>query len=98
MPHPTLEAAKAEAARLVAFMVANPDVTTPCALEVVKTGRGVIEVQPFGLHALFKSHKVLHIEPLPAATHTPPPLFSGSVDRLISATNAQRSRLLRQAR
>lgn len=39
----------------------------PVAFEVVarNNGRGPIEVQPFGMSALFKSHKVLHVEPIP---------------------------------
>ena len=38
----------------------------PCAFEVVKTKTKPFEVQVFGTHALVKSHKLLHIEPIPA--------------------------------
>lgn len=42
----------------------------PCAFEVVKLARRTVDgdiynVQPFGMHAMFKSHKLVHIEPIP---------------------------------
>ena len=42
----------------------------PCAFEVVKTKPNksglVFNVQPSGMHSLFKSHKLIHVEPIPA--------------------------------
>lgn len=57
----TLEQAKDMAARLVKH---SCDQGSPVAMEVVKTKKE-INVQPFGMHALFKSHKLLHVEPIP---------------------------------
>lgn len=64
----TLEQAKTQAAELARF---SKDRGTPCAFEVVKLARKtadgqIFNVQPFGMHALFKSHKLLHVEPIPA--------------------------------
>jgi hypothetical protein len=43
----------------------------PTAMEVVKTRPNVdgeiYNVQPFGMHCLFKSHKLMHVEPIPDA-------------------------------
>ena len=42
----------------------------PTAMEVVQTRPNVdgeiYNVQPFGMHAMFKSHKLMHVEPIPA--------------------------------
>lgn len=63
MPYATLEEAKQMAHKLARF--AKDTAPTPCAFEVVKTASGKLEVQPFGLHSLFKTHKLLHVEPIP---------------------------------
>ena len=59
-----LEHEKQMAERLMEFSLTTP---SPCAFEVVVTrhGKGSLVVQPFGMHALFKSHRVLHVVPLP---------------------------------
>lgn len=59
----TLDEAKALARQLAEF---GKTTDHPCAFEVVKTRSKPFEVQPFGMHALFKSHKLLHVEPIPA--------------------------------
>jgi len=56
-----LEKAKQEALALVNHSV---DIGKPVAFEVVRT-KTRIEVQPFGMHALFKSHELLHVEAIP---------------------------------
>lgn len=42
------------------------DAGVPCAFEVVKTPKNPFQVQVFGTHTTVKSHKLLHIEPIPA--------------------------------
>lgn len=63
-----LEQRKQEAARLARFA---KDKGVPCAFEVVRLARRTVEgeifiVQPFGGHAIFKTHKLMHVEPIPA--------------------------------
>lgn len=60
----TLEQGIASAKSMVKFACERG---VPCAWELVRTknGRGAFEVQPFGMHAMFKSHKLLHVEPIP---------------------------------
>lgn len=60
----TLEQGIESAKSMVKFAC---DRGVPCAWELVRTksGNGKFEVQPFGMHALFKSHKLLHVEPIP---------------------------------
>ena len=63
----TLEQHIEQAKSLAAFAKAKG---VPCAFEVVKLGRKTVEgeiynVQPFGMSALFKSHKVVHVEAIP---------------------------------
>lgn len=57
----TLDAAIGQAQQLAAYAKKQG---VPCAWEVVKTTRGLV-VQVFGTHALFKTHKLLHVEPIP---------------------------------
>lgn len=61
-PAAELAGAIEQAKALVAFSVRTD---APCAFEVVRNARGSLNVQPFGMHALFKSHRLLHVEPLP---------------------------------
>lgn len=58
----TLDGAKKLAAQLAAF---SKERGSPVAFEVVQTSKKKLEVQPFGMHALFKTHKLLHVEPIP---------------------------------
>lgn len=58
----TLQNAIDQAAKLARYAKDNQ---TPTAFEVVKTRQGY-EVQPFGMHRLFKTHKLIHVEPIPA--------------------------------
>jgi hypothetical protein len=63
----TLEQAKAEAHQLAAYAATTQQ---PCAFEVVKLARKTVDgeiyrVQPFGLHAIIRSNKLLHIAPIP---------------------------------
>lgn len=57
----TIQQAIDQARQLAAFARQKGD---PVAFEVVKTKNG-FEVQPFGMHTLFKSHKLIHVEPIP---------------------------------
>jgi len=59
----SLEEAKAGAAK-VAKTAKEHGIAT--AFEVVSNSRKELIVQPFGMHTLFKSHKLLHVEPIPA--------------------------------
>lgn len=62
--HPkSLEDAKAVAKRMAQYA---KDSGAPVAMEVVKTKTEPFHIQPFGMHALFKSHKLLYVEPIPA--------------------------------
>ena len=58
----TLDQAKEVAKRMAQHA---KDAGAPCAFEVVQTKRKPFEVQVFGTHALIKSHKLLHVEPIP---------------------------------
>lgn len=58
----TLEQAKQSAKEIAAHAKASG---APCAMEVVATKSKPFVVQPFGMHTLFKSHKLLHVEPIP---------------------------------
>ena len=58
----TLEQGK-QLAKHMARMAKDKGV--PCAFEVVRTKSKPIDVQPFGMHAMFKSHHLLHVEPIP---------------------------------
>lgn len=62
--HPkTLDDAKVVAKQMAEFAKKNG---VPCAMEIVKTKGEPFHIQPFGMHSLFKSHKLLHVEPIPA--------------------------------
>lgn len=58
----TLQQAIEQARQLAAFAKSQ---NTPTAFEVVKTKSGDLRVQPFGMHTLFKTNKLLHVEPIP---------------------------------
>ncbi len=58
----TLNEAKDQAKQIVLYSV---DAGAPVAMEVAKDSKGRFVVQPFGMHTLFKSHKLLHVEPIP---------------------------------
>lgn len=58
----TFEEAKTQAAQIARLA---KDMGDPVAMEVVKTKSKPFVVQPFGMHALFKSHTLLHVEPIP---------------------------------
>lgn len=65
--HPaTFEEAKDLARKFALFASENG---APCAFEVVQIKKRY-EVQVFGTHALFKSHKLLHVEPIPSNDKT----------------------------
>jgi hypothetical protein len=57
----TLQEAIKQAKEIAAYAKSIGD---PVAMEVVKTKTKIV-IQPFGMHALFKSHKLLHVEPIP---------------------------------
>lgn len=59
----TLEDAKQSAKDSAAWWKAQGQ---PCAMEVVSTKTVRFQIQPFGMHTLFKSHKLLHVEPIPS--------------------------------
>lgn len=63
----TLDACKAEAKALAQFAKEQGH---PCAFEVVSRKKDkegeIYTIQPFGMHALFKSHKLVHVEPIPS--------------------------------
>lgn len=63
----TLEQHIAQAKDLAAYAKEHG---IPCAFEVVKLARKTVDgeqfnVQPFGMHAMFKSHKLVHVEAIP---------------------------------
>lgn len=62
MTYPTLPEAVAMAQQMARF--AKDQMPEPCAFEVVKTRKG-FDVQPFGMHALFKTQTLVHVEPIP---------------------------------
>jgi hypothetical protein len=64
----TLEQASRDADQLANYSV---HFGHPCAFEVVQRARKgsdgeLLLVQPFGLHALCKAHKLLYVAPIPS--------------------------------
>jgi hypothetical protein len=58
----TLDDAKVMAARIAKWAKERGH---PTAMEVVLDSKKRLNVQPFGMHAMFKTHKLLHVEPIP---------------------------------
>lgn len=63
----TLEQASRDADQLANYSV---HFGQPCAFEVVQLARKTSDgelllVQPFGMHTLFKTHKLLYVAPIP---------------------------------
>lgn len=58
----TLDEAKQEAKQIVAYAKGT---AFEVAMEVAINSKKEYVVQPFGIHALFKSHKLVHVEPIP---------------------------------
>lgn len=56
----TLEQAKKQSDDIAAY---SKSIGAPCAMEVVVNSKKQYQVQPSGMHVLFKSHKLVHTSP-----------------------------------
>lgn len=58
----TIEQAKEIAKKMAIYA---KETGNPCAFEIVRTKSKQFNIQPFGMHKLFKTHVLLHVEPIP---------------------------------